>query len=550
MANIPTKRGVPGVYLIENDLSQVVSPSIALNVGVLISSRIGECETIISLGNETTFKQYFGEPTDINYDEWFNATRIFKYKVAGLGATLKTIRVVGENSTNTALSIKSDAVATTTTNQLIKNKDEIDIVTVTFDEGSTLKLFSRYPTDVVYKVAIANVSDFATADIKSGVSFKDNFDDVPEGTEIALAILDANDNILEKFVVDLTKGNVDGFNQDTYIENVINEKSKYLFAFHDETTGTTVPSLEATPMVAGTYNAPVKGDYVNALKLFENIDNVDINYIVANPQVHEETMTLCSVRKDCTYRAGIPISLILGVDETTATSNAVNYTTVTLNTNNTYGSMNANALLIYDEYAKKNRWINCAGDMVGLRVRQNLSAEPWFSDGGLNYGQLVDVKRFAQNWSPTAQKELIKAKMNPLISKPGRGKVKIEQHTYTAKNSALRDENVRELLVYIWRASRVFLEWKLHEFNDEFTRADVESQMNRFLGNIQDGRGIRRTESGGDGYRVRCDSTNNTDDVINQNMLVIDIAFLPARVITEIFLRVNIMGNSVQLEMF
>ena len=113
----------------------------------------------------------------------------------------------------------------------------------------------------------------------------------------------------------------------------------------------------------------------------------------------------------------------------------------------------------------------------------------------------------------------------------------------------MRDEGVMELIVYIWRTAKVYLQYKLYEFNDDFTRGAIASQMNRFLKNVQDGRGIRKTDSGADGFKVRCDSTNNPSDVINQNMLIVDIGFLPNRAIEEIYFRLTIAESEIQLEL-
>lgn len=555
MAKAPTPRGIPGVYQQIIDKSTVISPSAALYVAAILPSTIGYADYIHSIGNEEELLQTFGTPDENNYEEWLNAARVYLYKVAGIGATLKVIRPIGDGSLNGGLSVSKNEAIALSTPQLIRNPDELTTVTVVFNTDTNItpapaavKFFAAYPTNVVYKIALATAADFATANIITGVPFVGNFDESPEGTEIAIAVLDASDNILEKFVLDMTAGNVDGFGQDNFIET-INEKSSYVCAFKNDAVVDAPKSIVATALVGGAYVQPLTADLAIALDKFENIDLVDINYVLAHPDLHAETITLCESRQDCAFRAGIPVGSIVGVSQATALSNCETYGLTTLPTNTTYGSMAGNAIQVFDAYNNKSRWINAAGDMIGLRVRQNLSSQPWYSDGGLNYGQLQEVKRFAQYWDANDQKALIAAKFNPLILKPGKGNVKWMDSNYTTKKSALKDEGVRELVNYIWRAGKEYLEYKLFEFNDDFTRGSIESQMIQFLQNVQDGRGIRLTDDGENGYRVKCDSENNPSSIINQNMLVLDISFLPNRSIHEIFFRMTIAADAVTLEL-
>jgi phage tail sheath protein FI len=67
----------------------------------------------------------------------------------------------------------------------------------------------------------------------------------------------------------------------------------------------------------------------------------------------------------------------------------------------------------------------------------------------------------------------------------------------------------------------------LFEFNDEFTRAQFVSLVEPFLRTVQGRRGIYD-------FRVVCDTTNNTPDLIDRNEFVGDIYIKPARSINYI----------------
>ena len=81
----------------------------------------------------------------------------------------------------------------------------------------------------------------------------------------------------------------------------------------------------------------------------------------------------------------------------------------------------------------------------------------------------------------------------------------------------------------------------MFEFNDEFTRAMFVNMVTPFLRDVQGRRGIQA-------FKVVCDTTNNTDAVINRNDFVADIYINPARSINTIQLNFIATNNVVQFE--
>jgi phage tail sheath protein FI len=70
----------------------------------------------------------------------------------------------------------------------------------------------------------------------------------------------------------------------------------------------------------------------------------------------------------------------------------------------------------------------------------------------------------------------------------------------------------------------------MFEFNDQFTRAQFVALVEPFLRDVQGRRGITD-------FRVVCDETNNTADVIDTNRFVGDIYIKPAKSIN--FIQLN-----------
>ena len=71
--------------------------------------------------------------------------------------------------------------------------------------------------------------------------------------------------------------------------------------------------------------------------------------------------------------------------------------------------------------------------------------------------------------------------------------------------------------------------FSLFEFNDEFTRAQFRNLIEPFLRDVQGRRGIFD-------FKVVCDDTNNTGEVIDRNEFIGDIYVKPARSINFITL--------------
>jgi hypothetical protein len=70
----------------------------------------------------------------------------------------------------------------------------------------------------------------------------------------------------------------------------------------------------------------------------------------------------------------------------------------------------------------------------------------------------------------------------------------------------------------------------MFEFNDQFTRAQFANLVEPFLRDIQGRRGITD-------FRVVCDESNNTSNVIDANQFVGDIYIKPARSVN--FIQLN-----------
>jgi phage tail sheath protein FI len=120
--------------------------------------------------------------------------------------------------------------------------------------------------------------------------------------------------------------------------------------------------------------------------------------------------------------------------------------------------------------------------------------------------------------------------VNPVVTFPGQGTVLFGDKTYQSKPSAFDRINVRRLFITLEKTIALAAKYSLFEFNDDFTRAQFVALVTPFLRDVQGRRGIYD-------FRVVCDNTNNTSQIIDSNQFVGDIYIKPARSIN--FIQLN-----------
>jgi phage tail sheath protein FI len=184
---------------------------------------------------------------------------------------------------------------------------------------------------------------------------------------------------------------------------------------------------------------------------------------------------------------------------------------------------------MYDKYNDKYIYVPLNGDVAGLCARTDYTNDPWWSPGGYNRGVIKNVVKLAYNPSATERDTLYKNNINPVVTFPGQGTVLFGDKTLQTKTSAFDRINVRRLFIILEKSISTAAKYQLFEFNDTFTRAQFRNLVEPFLRDVQGRRGIYS-------YKVVCDETNNTGQIIDTNQFVADIYIKPAKSINFITL--------------
>lgn len=245
-----------------------------------------------------------------------------------------------------------------------------------------------------------------------------------------------------------------------------------------------------------------------------NADNATARFVLDN---------VVDTRRDCVMFTG-PTSQNL-INSTAVVNDRNTY----FNKDSTYAVYDSGWKYQYDRYNDVYRWMPLAGDIAGLCARTDQVAEAWFSPGGYTRGQIKNVVKL--NWTPSkAERDVLyRNQINPVITQPGLGTLLFGDKTFTAKPSAFDRINVRRLFIILEKTIATAAKFQLFEFNDGFTRSQFRALVEPFLRDVQGRRGIID-------FRVVCDDTNNTAEVIDRNEFVADIYIKPARSINFITL--------------
>jgi phage tail sheath protein FI len=207
----------------------------------------------------------------------------------------------------------------------------------------------------------------------------------------------------------------------------------------------------------------------------------------------------------------------------------------TFNINSSYAVIDSGWKYQLDTYNNIVRLVPLNGDIAGLVARTEFTDEAWFSPAGFNRGQVKNVVKLAYNPSSEAHRdELYTRQVNPVVSFPGEGVILFGDKTSQTRPSAFDRINVRRLFIILEKAIATASKFFLFEQNDSFTRAQFKNLVVPFLKTVQQRRGITD-------FKVVCDETNNTGEVIDRNEFVADIFVKPTRSIN--FIQLNFIAT-------
>jgi phage tail sheath protein FI len=541
----------PGVTVSEIDLTTVI-PTVATSIGAFAGHfRWGPINEVTTISNEVQLVDRFGKPDSNNYISFFSAANFLAYS--------NNLKVVRADATALRNSGTGGGV-------LIRNQIQYDS---TFANGTSsantvgpfvAKFAGELGNSIRYSICDANSSAYNSWQYKSYfasspgtslfVSGKGGSND-----ELHIIVVDANGvftgtngSILEKY--DFVSRATDAKNSDgssNYYKTVVNNKSKYLrwvadprfnqltgslgnvYSGLSTTAFTANQSSNLTATLSGGVDAtPVTANVQTGYSYFVNADDVDVGLIITGQHdstvINYCTSSIAEVRKDCVVFASPKQTDVVDAYGSEATNITTTRNTLTASS---YTIMDSGWKYQYDKYNDTYRYIPLNADIAGICAKTDQDRDPWFSPGGLNRGTIKNCVKLAYNPSNTDRDTLYMKQVNPVVTFPGQGTVLYGDKTLQVRPSAFDRINVRRLFIVLEKAVSRAAKYSLFEFNDAFTRAQFVALVEPYLRDVQGRRGILE-------FRVVCDETNNTPDVIDRNEFIGDIYIKPARSINYI----------------
>jgi Phage tail sheath protein subtilisin-like domain/Phage tail sheath C-terminal domain len=562
----------PGVIVNEVDLTTIV-PGVSTSRGAFVGQfNWGPVLEPRLINDETGLLNTFQRPTDSSLNSFVGTSFFSCANFLSYSNSLFVVRVVGANARNSLSSSNANA-SITVSNELVFENSYLYANT----NNAYGPFISRFPGVLGDSIAVgvcSNTSSF------TGWDYDEYFDNAPGTSEFVSNKNSANDEmhivvvdrlgrftgvagtVIEKFPF-VSKASdavgVDG--QSSYYKNVIFNNSQYIFAVDpvdfantSVTWGTASYTSNNFASVTNQYitlSGGADGDAIsannitNGWDIFKNRDTYDVSflitgsasdvsltiprYIIDNIIDGSSASTPIQGRRDSVVFISPRYQDVVNQAGQEAT-NITNNFLATLDKSSSYAVVDSGWKYQYDKYNNIYRWVPLNADIAGTCAATDLAQDPWWSPAGFSRGKIKNVTKLA--WNPNqAERDFIYPRgVNPVVSFQGEGVVLFGDKTLQSKPSAFDRINVRRLFIVLEKAISRAAQYSLFEFNDQFTRAQFVAIVEPYLRTIQGRRGIYD-------FKVVCDETNNTPDIIDRNGFVGDIYVKPARSIN--FIQLN-----------
>lgn len=338
-----------------------------------------------------------------------------------------------------------------------------------------------------------------------------------------------------------------------YYKNVINNKSKYVWWLNHQPGATNwgTSSVSKTFTVINTpfsasFTSGANGtigntEILSAYALFGGEDATDISLLVSGPgnaTVAASLISLAETRKDC--------MVFLSPTKASVVNNAGSEVTSILAyraglASSSYAVLDSGYKYQYDKYSDVYRYVPLNADIAGLCARTDQDRDPWYSPAGSTRGAIKNIIKLAFNPIKTDRDNLYVQGINPVVTFQGEGTLLFGDKTLLNRPSVFDRINVRRLFIVLEKTIARAARSTMFEFNDQFTRAQFVNLVEPFLRGVKGRRGITD-------FRVVCDETNNTPDIIDSNRFVGDLYIKPARAINYIQLSFVAVRTGVSFE--
>ena len=578
----------PGVFLRENDLSQITAGPVAVGASLIGPTVIGRPNIPTLVTSYSQYKAKFGTTfvSNSNTYEYMTSQAAYNYFQQG-GTSLLVTRVASGSYTSATSSLIACNVADTAPFVL----ETLSVGTImNNNQGATAAANGILPSgsanNIRWQITQADTaSGLFTLLIRRGDDYTSNQTVLETWTNLSL---DPNQNTYIAYVIGDQTQNV-AFDSDgqAYLEitgsypntsnyvrvkqvnlptpNYLNPQgvaySQYTASIPVNGSGSQNGSFgsatgplygcfglaplnlfEGIPVVSSTGATPstnIQGvfpdNYVTAINLLSNKDQYVYDTIYAPGVNNQNAATVVSSLLSTAQDRGDAVAVVdmVGYNQAIAA-----VTTAAQSYDNSYGATYWPWVQIRSTETGRFNFVPASVIVPGVYEYNDKVSAEWFAPAGLNRGGLPTVVQPERRLTVGQRNTLYGARVNPIAVFPGQGTVIYGQKTLQPRPSALDRVNVRRLLIALKGYIGQIAQTLVFEQNTAVTRNRFLSQVNPYLDYVQQRQGLYA-------FRVVMDETNNTPDVIDRNLLVGAIYLQPTRTAEFIQLDFNILPTGV-----
>ena len=267
-----------------------------------------------------------------------------------------------------------------------------------------------------------------------------------------------------------------------------------------------------------------------AINTLANSDEIDLNLIVVpgvnhrlHPSVTNAVLDLCEERADCFYI----------LDGGTLDDSKELVANTTEDDDSSYAATYHPWMKVLDSDTNRYLWVPPSTLMAGVYAFSDAIGAKWYAPAGMDRGSITEAVDTRFRLSQSDRNFLYERSVNPIATFPGGGIVTWGQKTLQRKATALDRINVRRLLIALRKYISSASKYLVFEQNTIATRNRFLNLVNPYLESVQQRSGLAA-------FRVVMDDSNNTEDVIDRNILYGQIVIQPTKTAEFILLDFDI----------
>lgn len=295
------------------------------------------------------------------------------------------------------------------------------------------------------------------------------------------------------------------------------------------------PSADDGEDVGGIYQ-PVK--YSSYFKFNKNTDLAYWKTIVFKFD------TFCKYRGDCMFCTDGPRGMVLignkqvvrkTKKDTSVDLNILPYLSKITGFNTSYGAGYLNWYRTISDYTGDTLWVPPSIKAMGTYILTDKQYNWWDAPAGMRRG-VINMVETSFNPNRDQAGDIYDANWNYAIHYVNDGIIQEGQKTFQTRQSALDRVNVRRLIGrikrYVYFASRQFL----YEPHTAAIREKYVKTITPFFQDLMNRGGLY-------GFKIICDATNNTPEVIDRNELRVKIGIKPVKTIEFIIIDLCVLNT-------